>query len=114
MKNTLTFDDIIAAEDEQYQGLDIPLRDGSGVATLRTPLFLSKDERKALSKAQEEFNEADDVLDVYQSIIRIAIGNDEVADRLFADLGESLPRYQKVFNTYSKDLKAGEASSSQN
>lgn len=108
----MKFADIAKAADKKYAPLELDLPDESKVV-LRLPLRLSRDERKAISKAFDIKDEEEkDMLDIYSEVFRIVIEDQESAEKLISLMGEDLAMYQELFAEFAERMQPGEAGSS--
>lgn len=108
----MKFTDIAKAADKKYSPLELDLPDESKVV-MRLPLRLSREERKAISKAFDIKDEEEkDMLDIYTEVFRIVIEDEKSADKLLDLLGEDLALYQELFAEFAERMQPGEAGSS--
>lgn len=110
----MKFTDLAQAADKKYSPLELDLPDESQVV-MRLPLRLSREERKAISKAFDIKDEEEkDMLDIYEEVFRIVIEDKTAADKLIDLLGEDLALYQELFAEFAERMQPGEAGSSKN
>jgi hypothetical protein len=107
--------DIKQSADKKYAPFAVELDDERTVL-MRIPLRLSKEERKAITKAFDVSSEDDerDSMDVYEEVFRILVEDDKDADALIAALEGDLAYYQQLFTDFSESMQLGEAASSKN
>lgn len=110
----MKFNDLAKAADKKYAPLELDLPDESKVI-LRLPLRLSREERKAITRAFDVKDEEEkDMLDIYTDVFRIVIEEKEAADKLLDLMGEDLAMYQELFAEFAERMQPGEAGSSKN
>lgn len=110
----MKFNDLAKAADKKYAPLELDLPDESKVV-LRLPLRLSREERKAITRAFDVKDEEEkDMLDIYTDVFRIVIEEKEAADKLLDLMGEDLAMYQELFAEFAERMQPGEAGSSKN
>lgn len=108
----MKFTDLASAADKKYSPLELDLPDETKVV-MRLPLRLSREERKAITKAFDIKDEEEkDMLDIYSEVFRIVIEDEKVADKLLELLGEDLALYQELFAEFAERMQPGEAGSS--
>lgn len=108
----MKFNDLAKAADKKYAPLELDLPDESKVV-LRLPLRLSREERKAITRAFDVKDEEEkDMLDIYTDVFRIVIEEKEAADKLLDLMGEDLAMYQELFAEFAERMQPGEAGSS--
>lgn len=108
----MKFTDLASAADKKYSPLELDLPDETKVA-MRLPLRLSREERKAITKAFDIKDEEEkDMLDIYTDVFRIVIEDKKSADKLLELLGEDLALYQELFAEFAERMQPGEAGSS--
>lgn len=118
MATQFTLDDIRAAAEREYGSKEIDLGNGKTV-TLVNPLRLSKSKRDELTNIQSEFSaDAEDgaeELDPLDFLIRSfeIIAGEAGARHLQEVFGEDAALYMALFELYSSEAEAGEASPSQ-
>lgn len=103
--------DVQAAADKKYAPLGIELDDRT--VTLRTPVRLSKEERKTLSEATNA-EEADDPIDTIESAFRVVVADNKDAEALIKAIGGDLGVALELFSAFTAETQLGEASSSEN
>lgn len=103
--------DAQAAADKKYAPLGVELDDRTVV--MRTPVRLSKDERKKLTAATKA-EDADDPIDTIEAAFRVVISKKEDADALIKAIGGDLGVALEIFKAFSEESQLGEASSSEN
>lgn len=119
MSNTFTLDNIREAVEKKYAPLKIVLDDGLEVE-LRSLLRLDKDERKIVTDALTVLEELEDAeesedsvelaIEAMGTVIRtVAKGN---ARELISALGDDIPMYMQVLETWQEGTQVGEASTS--
>lgn len=104
------------AADKKYSPYKVELEDGREIL-LRIPLRLSKEERKAITRAfdvDEDSDDKRDIMDIYEEVFRIVIESEKDADDLISGLEGDLAFYQELFSDFSESMQLGEASSSKN
>lgn len=110
-----TLDDIRAAADAKYGSTDIDLGEGR-VLVLLNPMRLTKEERAELKAVQDDVNEdevdEDAQLEGMREIIRVAARRSDLAEVLFAAIGDDVALLASVLEAYNKGTQAGEASAS--
>lgn len=108
----MKFNDLAKAADKKYAPLELDLPDETKVV-LRLPLRLSREERKAITRAFDVKDEEEkDMLDIYTDVFRIVIEEKEAADKLLDLMGEDLAMYQELFAEFAERMQPGEAGSS--
>lgn len=108
MASALTLDDIRGAAEKKYAAREIDL--GGEVVSLRNPLRMTKDERKALQELNlEDFEEAVDYFHASFSLV----SSEKEADALREAIGDDAAVYATLFEVYVKDVDLGEVSPSQ-
>lgn len=103
--------DAQAAADKKYAPLGVELDDRTVV--LRTPVRLTKDERKLLSEATNA-EEQDDPIDTIESAFRVVIADKDDAEALIKAIGGDLGVALEIFTAFTSEVQLGEASSSEN
>ena len=110
----MKFNDLAKAADKKDAPLELDLPDETKVV-LRLPLRLSREERKAITRAFDVKDEEEkDMLDIYTDVFRIVIEEKEAADKLLDLMGEDLAMYQELFAEFAERMQPGEAGSSKN
>lgn len=103
--------DIKAAADKEYAPVEVELEDRTIV--LRTPIRLSKDERKKLTAALSA-EDAEDPIDTLEDAFRVIAANKSDADALIKAIDGDLAVAIQLFKDFTEETQLGEASSSEN
>lgn len=101
--------DIQAAADKEYAPVELDLSDRT--IELRTPLRLSKAERKKLSAALSA-EDAEDPIDTLEEAFRILASNKADGNQLIKELNGDLVVAIRLFKDYTEESQLGEALSS--
>jgi hypothetical protein len=101
--------DIRTAAEQKYGDLTVALPDGPPV-TLRSPLRLSKEERKLLGDVEQLAGTGDP--EAVTEALRIAAATPDDARRLLAALGDDLAAAAVLFEEWATAVSVGEASPS--